>query len=79
MGKEHDGVKTIIEMVHGTRLDSSTGSAALMRQALVQVIIYLYVSIYVYKDIKQYLKNSLKDKCILVFERLFFTNTDFHF
>jgi hypothetical protein len=37
LGKEHDGVKVIIEMIHGTRLDSATSSAALMRQALVQV------------------------------------------
>jgi len=36
LGKEHDGVKTIIEMVHGTRLDTAIGSAGLMRQALVQ-------------------------------------------
>ncbi|CAF0785338.1 unnamed protein product [Adineta steineri] len=36
LGKEHDGVKTIIEMVQGTRLDSAVGSAALMRQGLVQ-------------------------------------------
>ncbi|CAF5135117.1 unnamed protein product, partial [Rotaria magnacalcarata] len=36
LGKEHDGVKTIIEMVHGTRLDAAVGSAALTRQALVQ-------------------------------------------
>ena len=38
MGKEHDGIKTIIEMVHGTRLDTSAGSAALMRQGLLEVI-----------------------------------------
>ncbi|CAF0811387.1 unnamed protein product [Rotaria sp. Silwood1] len=36
VGKEHDGVKTIIEMVNGTRLDTSVGSAALMRQSLIQ-------------------------------------------
>jgi putative acyl-CoA dehydrogenase len=38
LGKEHDGVKTIIEMVHGTRLDTVIGSAGYIRQALVQVI-----------------------------------------
>jgi hypothetical protein len=37
LGKEHDGVKVIIEMIQGTRLDSATSSAALIRQALVQV------------------------------------------
>ena len=37
MGRENDGIKTIIEMVHGTRLDTAIGSSALMRQALVQV------------------------------------------
>jgi hypothetical protein len=37
LGKEHDGVKTIIEMVHGTRLDSAIGSAGLIRQGLMQV------------------------------------------
>ncbi|CAF1495948.1 unnamed protein product [Rotaria sp. Silwood1] len=36
LGKEHDGVKVIIEMIHGTRLDCAISSAALMRQALVQ-------------------------------------------
>jgi len=36
LGKEHDGVKVIIEMIHGTRLDSAISSAGLMRQALVQ-------------------------------------------
>ncbi|CAF0948302.1 unnamed protein product [Adineta steineri] len=36
LGKEHEGVKVIIEMISGTRLDSATSSAALMRQALVQ-------------------------------------------
>ncbi|CAF0774433.1 unnamed protein product [Didymodactylos carnosus] len=36
LGKEHDGVKAIIEMVHHTRLDAATGSAALMRQGLMQ-------------------------------------------
>jgi putative acyl-CoA dehydrogenase len=38
LGKEHDGVKTIIEMVNGTRIDSAIGSAALIRQGLIQVI-----------------------------------------
>ena len=37
LGNEHEGVKTIIEMVHGTRLDSAVGSAALTRQGLIQV------------------------------------------
>jgi len=37
LGKEHDGVKVILEMIHGTRLDSAISSAALIRQALVQV------------------------------------------
>jgi hypothetical protein len=41
LGKEHDGVKVIIEMIQGTRLDSATSSAALMRQALVQVNSFL--------------------------------------
>ncbi|CAF0792622.1 unnamed protein product [Adineta ricciae] len=36
LGKGHDGVKVILEMINGTRLDSATSSAALMRQALVQ-------------------------------------------
>ncbi|CAF0933728.1 unnamed protein product [Rotaria sordida] len=36
LGKEHDGVKVIIDMINGTRLDSAISSAALMRQALVQ-------------------------------------------
>ncbi|CAF1126568.1 unnamed protein product [Rotaria sordida] len=36
LGKEHDGVKTIIEMVNGTRLDAAVGSAALIRQGLLQ-------------------------------------------
>ncbi|CAF0931802.1 unnamed protein product [Adineta ricciae] len=36
LGNEHEGVKTIIEMVHGTRLDSAVGSAALIRQGLIQ-------------------------------------------
>jgi hypothetical protein len=37
LGREHDGVKVIIEMINGTRLDSATSSAGLIRQALVQV------------------------------------------
>ncbi|CAF1962996.1 unnamed protein product [Rotaria magnacalcarata] len=36
LGKEHDGIKVIIDMINGTRLDSAISSAALMRQALVQ-------------------------------------------
>ncbi|CAF3437911.1 unnamed protein product [Rotaria sp. Silwood1] len=36
LGKEHNGVKVIIDMINGTRLDSAISSAALMRQALVQ-------------------------------------------
>ncbi len=44
MGKEHDGVKTIIEMVLGTRLDCAVGSAALVRQALMQVILSYWSS-----------------------------------
>ncbi|CAF2619739.1 unnamed protein product [Rotaria sp. Silwood2] len=36
LGKEHDGVKVIIDMINGTRLDSAISSAALIRQALVQ-------------------------------------------
>jgi putative acyl-CoA dehydrogenase len=36
VGEEGRGVKTIIEMVNGTRLDCITGSAGLMRQAVVQ-------------------------------------------
>jgi hypothetical protein len=42
LGKEHHGVKVIIEMIHGTRLDRAISSAALMRQALVQVKISLH-------------------------------------
>ena len=34
VGEEGRGVPTIIEMVNGTRLDCTTGSAALMRQSL---------------------------------------------
>jgi len=44
LGKEHDGVKTIIEMVLGTRLDCAVGSAALVRQALMQVILSFWSS-----------------------------------
>ncbi|CAM2720303.1 unnamed protein product [Rotaria socialis] len=36
LGKEHDGIKVIIDMINGTRLDCAISSAALMRQALVQ-------------------------------------------
>ena len=36
VGEEGRGVRTIIEMVNGTRLDCVNGSAALMRQAFVQ-------------------------------------------
>ena len=38
LGEEGRGVATIIEMVHHTRLDCVVGSAALMRQALVQAM-----------------------------------------
>ena len=38
IGEEGRGVRTIIEMVQHTRLDCVIGSAALMRQALVQAI-----------------------------------------
>ena len=38
IGEEGRGVATIIEMVHHTRLDCVIGSAALMRQALVQAM-----------------------------------------
>jgi putative acyl-CoA dehydrogenase len=38
IGEEGRGVATIIEMVHHTRLDCIMGSAALMRQALVQAL-----------------------------------------
>jgi putative acyl-CoA dehydrogenase len=40
LGKEHEGVKVIIEMVHGTRLDCAISSAGLIRQALVKVKIF---------------------------------------
>ena len=36
VGKEGRGVKTILEMVNHTRLDCTLGSAAMMRQAVVQ-------------------------------------------
>jgi putative acyl-CoA dehydrogenase len=36
VGEEGSGVKTIIEMVHHTRLDASLANASLMRQAIVQ-------------------------------------------
>ncbi len=36
VGEEGRGVKTIIEMVNGTRLDCTIGSAAIMRQAVTQ-------------------------------------------
>jgi hypothetical protein len=48
LGKEHDGVKVIIEMIHGTRLDSAISSAALIRQALVQVNIFYLGMIYIF-------------------------------
>ncbi|WP_372084707.1 isovaleryl-CoA dehydrogenase [Tistrella mobilis] len=38
VGPEGRGVRTIIEMVHHTRLDCALGSAGLMRQALTQAI-----------------------------------------
>ena len=38
LGEEGRGVRTILEMVNHTRLDCTLGSAALMRQALVQAI-----------------------------------------
>ncbi len=38
VGEEGAGVKVIVEMINHTRLDCATGSAALMRQALVQAI-----------------------------------------
>ena len=36
IGEEGEGVRTIIEMVHHTRLDTTLAAAALMRQSLVQ-------------------------------------------
>jgi putative acyl-CoA dehydrogenase len=38
VGEERHGVRTIIKMVHHTRLDAAIGSAALMRQALAQAL-----------------------------------------
>jgi putative acyl-CoA dehydrogenase len=38
IGEEGRGVRTIIEMVHHTRLDCVSGSAGLMRQAVAQAI-----------------------------------------
>jgi putative acyl-CoA dehydrogenase len=38
LGTPGDGVKTIMDMVHHTRLDASMAPAAIMRQALVQAI-----------------------------------------
>jgi putative acyl-CoA dehydrogenase len=38
VGEEGHGVRTIIKMVHHTRLDAAIGSAALMRQALAQAL-----------------------------------------
>lgn len=38
VGEEGRGVKTIIEMVHHTRLDTSLAAAGLMRQAVVQAV-----------------------------------------
>ncbi len=38
LGEDGRGVRTILEMVHHTRLDCVTGSAGLMRQALAQAL-----------------------------------------
>jgi putative acyl-CoA dehydrogenase len=38
VGEEGRGVRTIIEMVHGTRLDTCAGPVGLMRQAVTQAI-----------------------------------------
>ena len=38
VGPEGEGVKTIIEMVHHTRLDTALAAAGLMRQAVVQAV-----------------------------------------
>jgi putative acyl-CoA dehydrogenase len=38
LGEEGDGVRTIIPMVHHTRLDAAISAAGLMRQALVQAL-----------------------------------------
>jgi putative acyl-CoA dehydrogenase len=38
IGNEGEGVKTILEMVHHTRLDTALAAAGLMRQAVVQAV-----------------------------------------
>ncbi len=38
VGEEGEGVRTIIEMVHQTRLDTALAAAGLMRQAVVQAV-----------------------------------------
>lgn len=38
VGEEGDGVRTIIEMVHQTRLDTALAAAGLMRQAVVRAV-----------------------------------------
>ena len=38
VGQEGEGVKTILEMVHHTRLDTALAAAGLMRQAVVQAV-----------------------------------------
>ena len=38
VGEEGDGVRTIIEMIHHTRLDTTLAAAGLMRQSLIQAI-----------------------------------------
>ena len=38
VGEEGRGVRTIVEMINGTRLDCIVGSAALMRQAVTQAV-----------------------------------------
>ena len=38
VGNEGEGVKTILEMVHHTRLDTALAAAGLMRQAVVQAV-----------------------------------------
>ncbi|GEQ97553.1 acyl-CoA dehydrogenase [Iodidimonas gelatinilytica] len=38
VGEEGHGVRTIIEMVHHTRLDTTVGAASLMRRALVEAL-----------------------------------------
>ena len=42
LGNEHEGVRVIAETIRGIRLDGAISSAALMRQALIQVTIVLY-------------------------------------